>query len=121
MIAVAIALAGMLIMPDPLFQSFGVGAIVVVVTAVATALTLLPAMLGLLGDRVNWLTLPFFGRRRSSGEWRRVLGRAITGVVTAHPAVSVILTAAFLVALTAPVLTMELGNGRDQHDPRRQG
>ena len=41
--AVAIALAGMLIMPDPLFKSFGIGAIVVVVTAVAAALTLLPA------------------------------------------------------------------------------
>ena len=62
--AVAIALAGMLLMPDPLFQSFGIGAIVVVVTAVAAALTLLPALLGLLGDRVNWLTVPILGRRR---------------------------------------------------------
>ena len=74
-VAVAIALAGMLIMPDVLFKSFGVGTIVVVVTAVAAALTLLPAILGLLGDRVNWLTIPMFGKRRSAesggGFWGR--------------------------------------------------
>ncbi len=77
-IAVAIALAGMLIMPDPLFKSFGVGTIVVVVVSVVSALTLLPALLGLLGDRVNGLTLPFFGRRRDpqsgAGVWARSLG-----------------------------------------------
>ncbi len=61
--AVAVALAGMLIMPDRLFKSFGIGAVVVAITAVAGALTLLPALLGLLGDRVNWLTLPVVGRR----------------------------------------------------------
>ena len=64
--AVAIALAGMLIMPDVLFKSFGIGTMVVVVTAVAAALTLLPALLGLMGDRVNWLTIPIIGRRRSA-------------------------------------------------------
>ena len=86
-VAVAIALAGMLIMPDILFKSFGIGAIVVVVTAVAAAVTFLPALLGLLGDRVNWLTIPIFGRRcppeSSGGLWS-----AITGVVTAHPALA---------------------------------
>jgi putative drug exporter of the RND superfamily len=109
-IAVAIALSGMLIMPDILFKSFGVGTMIVVVTAVAAALTLLPALLGLLGDRVNWLTLPIVGKRRppesSGGFWG-----SITDVVTAHPAVSVVVTAVFLLALTAPVLTMNLGSG----------
>ncbi|MBC8279872.1 MAG: MMPL family transporter [Chloroflexi bacterium] len=109
-IAVAIALAGMLIMPDILFKSFGIGTMVVVVTAVAASLTLLPAILGLMGDRVNWLTIPIIGRRRSKdssgGFWN-----AITKVVTARPAVSVVITAAILIGLTAPVLTMELGNG----------
>ena len=108
--AVAIALAGMLIMPDILFKSFGIGTIVVVVTAVAAALTLLPALLGLLGDRVNWLTIPFIGRRRSPESGGGLWG-AITGVVTAHPAISVVVTAALLIALAAPVTTMELGSG----------
>jgi uncharacterized membrane protein YdfJ with MMPL/SSD domain len=108
--AVAIALAGMLIMPDVLFKSFGVGTIVVVITAVAAALTLLPALLGLLGHRVNWLTIPIIGRRRSpeagGGFWA-----AITGVVTAHPTISVVATTVLLLALTAPVTTLKLGSG----------
>ena len=106
-VAVAIALAGMLIM---LFKSFGIGTMVVVVTAVAAALTLLPALLGLLGDRVNWLTIPIIGKRRSpessGGFWS-----AITGVVRSHPAISVVITAAVLIGLTLPVTTMELGSG----------
>ena len=65
--AVAIALAGMLIMPDPTFRSFAVGAILVVGATVLAALMLLPAALSLLGDRVNWLTLPFIGRRGEAG------------------------------------------------------
>ena len=109
-VAVAIALAGMLIMPDMLFKSFGIGTIVVVVTAVAAALTLLPALLGLLGDRVNWLTIPIIGRRRSPGSGGGFWG-AVTGVVTAHPAISVVITAAILIALAAPVTTLELGSG----------
>ena len=109
-IAVAIALAGMLIMPDMLFKSFGIGTMVVVVTAVAAALTLLPALLGLLGDRVNWLTIPIIGRRRPPESGGGFWG-AITGVVTAHPAISVVVTAALLIALTAPVTTLELGSG----------
>ena len=109
-VAVAIALAGMLIMPDILFKSFGIGAITVVVAAVAAALTLLPALLGLLGDRVNWLTIPIIGRRRppesAGGFWG-----AITRVVTAHPVVSMVVTSALLIGLTAPVTTLELGSG----------
>ena len=107
-VAVAIALAGMLIMPDILFKSFGIGAITVVVAAVAAALTLLPALLGLLGDRVNWLTIPIIGRRRppESAGW---FWGAITRVVTAHPVVSVVVASALLIGLTAPVTTLELG------------
>ena len=107
--AVAIALAGMLIMPDPTFQSFGVGAILVVAATVLAAMTLLPAVLGLLGDRVNWLTLPFIGRRdkteSTGGFWTWT-----TKVVTAQPVVSVLLTSGLLIALAVPVLNLNLGD-----------
>jgi RND superfamily putative drug exporter len=67
-------------------------------------------LLGLLGDRVNWLTIPIIGKRRSpessGGFWS-----AITGVVRSHPAISVVITAAILIGLTLPVTTMELGSG----------
>jgi uncharacterized membrane protein YdfJ with MMPL/SSD domain len=107
--AVAIALAGMLIMPDATFQSFAIGAILVVAATVLASLTLLPAVLGLLGDRVNWLTLPFIGRRGQSeshgGVWDWV-----TSAVTARPIISVLATGGLLVAAALPVLDMNLGS-----------
>ncbi len=107
--AVTIALAGMFIMPDATFRSFAVGAILVVAATVAAALTLLPATLGLLGDRVNWLTLPLIGRRGgATGD-----GRAwawITRAVTARPIISVVVTGGLLVALALPVFGISLGS-----------
>jgi len=107
--AVTIALAGMLIMPDPTFRSFAVGAILVVAATVLAALTLLPAVLGLLGDRVNWLSLPFIGRRREAESTGGFWGWT-TKVVTAQPVISVLLTGGLLIALAVPILNFNLGN-----------
>jgi len=106
--AVAIALAGMLITPDPVFRSFAVGAILVVAVTVLAALTLLPAVLALLGDRVNWLTLPFIGKR---GELKGTGGfwGITTRLVTARPVVSVLLSGGLLVAAALPVFNINLG------------
>jgi RND superfamily putative drug exporter len=60
---VVLSLMGMLIVPFSIFPSLGGGAIAVVLAAVAAALTLLPAVLSMLGDRVNALRLPYLGRR----------------------------------------------------------
>jgi len=107
--AVAIALGGMFIMPDATFRSFAVGAILVVVATVVASMTLLPAVLGLLGDRVNWLTLPFIGRRgpkeSAGGVWKW-----ITDVVTARPVISVVVSGGLLVAAALPVLDINLGS-----------
>jgi len=107
--AVAIALAGMLIMPDPVFQSFAVGAMLVVAATVLAALTLLPAVLGLLGDRVNWLTLPFIGRR-GEAEGTGGLWGVITKLVTARPVLSVVVAGGLLVAAALPVFNIDLGS-----------
>lgn len=107
--AVAISLAGMLIVPDPVFRSFAVGAMIVVGVTVMAALTLLPAVLSLMGDRINWLRLPFIGRRgnraRTGGFWAM-----ITRVVTARPVISVILSGGILVSATLPVFNINLGS-----------
>ena len=107
--AVAIALAGMLIMPDATFRSFAVGAILVVATTVLAAMTLLPAVLSLLGDRINWLTLPFIGRRGRT-ESTGGLWDWIARGVTARPVISVVVTGGLLVAATVPVFGINLGN-----------
>jgi RND superfamily putative drug exporter len=55
---VVLALTGLLLTPERFFQAFGTGAIMVVFVAVITCLTLLPALIGILGDRVNSVRVP---------------------------------------------------------------
>ncbi|MBX7111703.1 MAG: MMPL family transporter [Dehalococcoidia bacterium] len=108
-IAVVIALSGLLIMPDATFRAFGIGAILVVIAAVLAALTLLPAVLRLLGDRVNWLTLPVIGRRRSPENEGGVWGFT-TRLVTARPVFSVIVAGGLLLGAASAVGWMQLGS-----------
>ncbi|MGE0135891.1 MAG: MMPL family transporter [Dehalococcoidia bacterium] len=108
-IAVVIALSGMLIMPDPTFRAFGIGAILVVVAAELAALSLLPALLRLLGDKVNWLRLPFIGRQRAPESTGGLWGFT-TRVVTAQPVVSVIVAGGLLLGAASAVFWMQLGS-----------
>ena len=59
---VVLALIGMVLIPSNIYIGVGIGAILVVIASVCAALTLLPAFLGLLGDRINWLTIPWIGK-----------------------------------------------------------
>jgi RND superfamily putative drug exporter len=70
------------------------------------ALTLLPAVLALLGDRVNALRVPWLGRRveRSAGAEGRVWSRVVRSV-TAAPWLATVLSVGFLVAAALPILT----------------
>ena len=109
-ITVVLALFGMLMVPMTLFRSLATGAILAVTMAVSAALTLLPAMLSILGDRINSWRIPFPGRtlgRTGAGQpsfwdWatRRVMRR---------PVLSLILSVAILMAAAVPILSMELG------------
>ena len=62
---VVIALCGMFLVPFLFFQSLALGAILVVLVAMAATLTLLPAVLGLMGSKVNLLPVPFFGKAKT--------------------------------------------------------
>jgi len=111
--AVVVALCGLLLVPSSIFRSLGVGAVIVVLVAIAAALTLLPALLRLMGDRVNAVSihLPHRSARKSNpttsdtGFWDRT-----TRLVTRHPVVSVIAAVSILVAAAIPYATMKLGN-----------
>jgi RND superfamily putative drug exporter len=90
---VVLALAGMLLNPTTIFRSIAAGAIAVVLVAVAASLTLLPALLAVMGDRVNALRVPVLFRRRQQdlertrGFWavvaRRVMARPVTSLLAA--------------------------------------
>jgi uncharacterized membrane protein YdfJ with MMPL/SSD domain len=103
---VIVAMAGMFISADKTFISFAMGTIIVVAVAVFASLTVLPAMLSWLGDRVEKGRVPFLSRgRRGVGESRFWSG--LTGAVMRHPGISLVVTGALLVALALPALQMK--------------
>ena len=73
-ITVVLALIGMLLVPFSIFISVGVGAILATLVAIGAALTLLPAILGLLGDRVNKGRVPFMMKGQGADEEARTGG-----------------------------------------------
>src|SRR3954463_1273183 len=106
-VTVIVAMAGMFISGDKSFISFAEGAIVVVAIAVFASLTVLPAMLSWLGDRVEKGRIPLLGRRRTSAGQSRFWA-ALTSRVMRHPVVSVVLAGGLLVALAIPALQMKI-------------
>jgi uncharacterized membrane protein YdfJ with MMPL/SSD domain len=107
--AFVLAMLGLLLVPSTIFRSLAVGAILVAIVSVIAALTLLPAVLGLLGDRVNALRIPLFGRAaEQAGRPGRFWG-PVVGAVMRRPVVSLVLAAGFLLAMAAPLLALETG------------
>jgi uncharacterized membrane protein YdfJ with MMPL/SSD domain len=105
-----VAMLGMLLVPNSIMRSLAVGAILVGIVSVIAALTLLPAVLGLLGDKVDALRLPLVGRRslEASNPEGRFWG-AIVRRVLSRPALSLALSVGVLVVLALPVFQMEVG------------
>jgi putative drug exporter of the RND superfamily len=108
--AFVLAMIGMLIVPNNIMRSLALGAILVGIVSVAAALTLLPALLGLLGDRVNALRVPLVGRSalESAGAEGR-FWHAIVERVMLRPALSLALAAGVLVAAAIPLLGLHIG------------
>ncbi|CAN5539323.1 hypothetical protein BH24CHL9_BH24CHL9_14400 [soil metagenome] len=103
---VVLALSSLLLVPATLFQSLGLGAMTVVIIAVAAALTLLPAVLSLMGDRVNALAVrrqPAHPDERSS-IWDRI-GAAVMG----RPWVRLALSVGALLFFASFYLRIETG------------
>jgi uncharacterized membrane protein YdfJ with MMPL/SSD domain len=103
---VMIAMAGMYFAGAPTFQSFATGTILVVAVAVIGSLTVLPALLAWLGDRVEKGRVPFLSRRRrwnagESSAWSRILNPALR-----HPLIAVALSAGLLVFLAIPAFSL---------------
>lgn len=107
---VLIALTGLLIVPSNMFQALSFGAMTAVFSAVLAALTLLPAVLGLLGDRVNWLRLP--GRSFKPTDHASETGffARTTGIVMRHPVIAGGLAVAILVSMAIPYTRISVGD-----------
>jgi uncharacterized membrane protein YdfJ with MMPL/SSD domain len=104
-LTVMAAMAGMFLTGDKTFSSFAMAAIMVVAIAVLGSLTVLPALLSRLGDRVNKARVPFLYRLQRPGGgrgWSWILDRVLR-----RPVVSVVVSAGILVALALPALGMK--------------
>lgn len=114
---VFLALLGMFLVPLTVFHSLGAGAVLVVIVAVAGTLTLVPAMLGLLGDKIDW------PRRHRYDEvaiqkqevydhetYHHGFWGTITKVVMRYPAVFVVLVVGLLAAASIPYFDINRGS-----------
>jgi uncharacterized membrane protein YdfJ with MMPL/SSD domain len=108
-LTVMTAMAGMYFTGDKTFESFATGAIIVVAIAVLGSLTVLPAILSKLGDKVMKGRVPIIARRREQGAESRVWN-AVLKPVLRRPAIAATAAAALLIALTIPALGIKTGN-----------
>ena len=96
-----VAMAGMLFAGSGVFTSIGIGAMIVVFVSMVGSLTVLPAILSKLGDRLEWGRLRRKRARTDSRVWAALLRPSLQ-----HPAIAAVLSAAFLVALAVPAFGM---------------
>jgi uncharacterized membrane protein YdfJ with MMPL/SSD domain len=105
-LTVMVAMAGMYFGGVSNFTAFATGTILVVAVAVLGSLTVLPALLSALGDRVDRGRVPLIGRLKSRagrvGVWPRIIDRVLR-----RPLLSAVLSAGFLVVLALPTLGMQ--------------
>jgi RND superfamily putative drug exporter len=111
-VTVMVAMGGMFLAGNAVFQSFAVGTILVVATAIVGSLTVLPAMLSWLGQK-GWTEkgrVPYVTRLRHRTRGESRAWGAIVDLVLRRPIVSVVLAAGLLVALAIPALGMHTVN-----------
>ena len=100
------AVGAMFLVGDAIFSSLGIASIVIVLVAVASAMTLLPALIAFLGDNIDRFSVPFLGRAQEEGEgiWAFIIDRVLQ-----RPVIFATVTIVALLAITAPILTLNLG------------
>ena len=108
-LTVMVAMAGMYLGGASTFTSFATGTIIVVAVAVIGSLTVLPALLSWLGDRVEKGGVPIIKNMKwnagESGLWARILTPVLR-----HPLVSALAAAGLLIVLAIPTLSIHTAN-----------
>ncbi|MDQ0906817.1 MMPL family transporter [Streptomyces canus] len=114
-VTVCVAMAGMLFTGLAEFEAMGLASLMVVAVAMVGSVTVLPALLSLLGERVEKGKIPFLHpesrlRRKRSGNRESRFWTAVLKGVLAKPVVSVVVAAGALLAIAAPALGMKTQN-----------
>ena len=103
-LTVMTAMAGMFLAGNAVFSSLAMGTMLVVAVAVLGSVTVLPAVISALGDRVEWGRAPIIARRRQRGRsqtWAHIIDHVLR-----FPVLSLLLSAGVLIAAAIPALGM---------------
>src|SRR5690625_2808657 len=117
-IIVGIAFSGLLFFPQPILQSIGWGGIAVVLFDLLAALVFLPALMSVVGHRIDHLKLPLPGRtatgriEESQGAWARLARKVMRG-----PTVSLVAVCCVLAAFTSGLASADLGSTDQRYLP----
>jgi RND superfamily putative drug exporter len=109
-VTVCVAMAGMLFTGLAEFEAMGLASLMVVAVAMIGSVTVLPALLSLLGERVEKGRIPFLRRRRKGGSGDSRFWTAVLKGVLARPVISVVVAAGALLAIAAPAVGMKTQN-----------
>ncbi|MFD7504830.1 MMPL family transporter [Streptomyces sp. NPDC059850] len=109
-VTVIVAMAGMLFTGLTEFQAMGLATLMVVAVAMVGSVTVLPALLSLLGERVEKGKLPFVSRAKRKGNGESRVWRAVLGRVLHRPKLSLALAGGALIAIAAPAVSMNTAN-----------
>jgi RND superfamily putative drug exporter len=110
---VVLALLGMFIIPTTIFRSLAGGAILVTLVSIAASMTLLPALLSLLGDRINWPRLARRARLDSDHDPKGGLWDRLTRNVMTRPVVFLVAGVVILGGLSAFYFQMQRGTSQN--------
>ncbi|WP_304450775.1 MMPL family transporter [Nocardiopsis sp. YSL2] len=121
-VTVGIAFAGLLFFPQPILQSIGWGGIAVVAFDLVAALVFLPALLSVVGPRIDSLRIPLPRRtvtgavHERAGAWARLARTVMRG-----PAVSLVAVGGVLLAFGSGLASAQLGSTDQRYLPEDAG
>ena len=107
-VTVVLSLAGLFLTFTSIFTSLAIGAVLVVLIAIVGSLTLLPALLSILGDNINRLRVPIIGRERGANNGVGIWG-AIADKVLKRPGVFAVVAAGALILLAVLAISLNMG------------
>ncbi|MYS81386.1 MMPL family transporter [Embleya scabrispora] len=117
-IAVAVSMAGMYIADDAVFSSLATGGIIVVAVAMIGSLTVLPALLAKLGNRIDRPRIPILWRLTAREDREPRMWKALLRPALNHPAITLAVSVIALGALALPAFGMKLQNTSSDDFPR---
>ena len=111
------ALACLLIFPQAFLKSVAYGAIASVALAALLSITVLPAILAILGRRIDWLSVPFLNKTKTREEVENGFWGKLAGWVMKHPLKTAVPTILLLLALIIPFGSIAFGGISEKYLP----